>query len=352
MIRLFSGFLLIFGLVAGNASSAATVADFYRGKQIRVIAGSGIGGAYDAMARLLSRYLGQYVPGNPAVIVENMPGASGLTAANYIFNTAPKDGTVIGTFSRDIPTLAVLGLNSNVRFDPREFIWLGSPSSYANDGYLLWARADAKVKSIQDLRGPGTDQLVLASEPEGSAANDNAIFMRDVLQLKNLKIVAGYSGDAAEGLAIDRHEADAMLMGFTATSSLRPQWLKPDSGMRVLLQFARSKRLPQFPGAPTADELASDPQARALLAFSEIPFKLAWPMAAPPGLPSDRADALRSAFLAVQTDAKYLAEAQRLKLDISPIGGSELSSLIEQLYSASPEVLDRMRRLRAGSGKD
>jgi tripartite-type tricarboxylate transporter receptor subunit TctC len=125
-------------MMAASIARADPVADFYRGKQIRIVIGYGTGGAYDAMARLLGQYLPNYMPGHPAVIVENMPGAGSLAAANYLYNIAPEDGTVIGTFSRDMPVLAVLGIDPNVRFDPRRFAWLGSPSSYANDAYLLW----------------------------------------------------------------------------------------------------------------------------------------------------------------------------------------------------------------------
>jgi tripartite-type tricarboxylate transporter receptor subunit TctC len=152
-------------------------------------------------------------------------------------------------------------------------------------------------------------------------------------------------------LAVDRGEADGLLMGLTATEALRPQWLKAGSGMRVLLQFARTTRHPLFPDVPTADELATSDEARGLLGLAEVSFKLGWPMAGPPAIPRDRAQALQKAFLAVQSDPDYLADAKRQNFYLSPISGDQISALIGQLYSTPPEALNYMRRLRVTKGK-
>jgi tripartite-type tricarboxylate transporter receptor subunit TctC len=210
---------------------------------------------------------------------------------------------------------------------------------------ICCGHSDAPIKSTEDLRRPGGPRLVLASTAQGSGSNDIAVLLRDALHL-NLRIVNGYTDNAAECIAVDRREADALLMGLTATNALRPQWLRPNGGMRPLLQFARSTRYPLFPKTPTADELASDRKTKVLLAFAEVSFKLAWPVAAPPGVPSDRAKALEDAFLAVQHDPGYVAEAKRMNFDISPIDGHEISLLISQLYGSPVEALDYMRRLR------
>src|SRR5713101_2532274 len=139
---------------------ADALTEFYRGRQINLIVGYGTGGGYDVYARLLARYLGKYMPGNPGVIVQNMPGAASLRAVNYLYNAAPKDGTVVGTFARDMPLLSIMG-SPNARFDPLRLTWLGSSSSYANDAYLLLTRTDAPVKSIEDARRAGKPPLVL-----------------------------------------------------------------------------------------------------------------------------------------------------------------------------------------------
>src|SRR5215510_4723011 len=185
MARRSLGFAVAVALIAvlsvGRAR-AADVADFYRGKQINLVVGYGPGGGYDVYARLVARHLGRHVPGNPAVVVQNMPGAGSLRAVNYLANTAPRDGSVIATFSRDMPLLGILG-NPNVRFDARTFTWLGSSSSYGNDSYLLFTRTDAQVKSIADARRPGGPPLVLGGTGEGASGNDVVSVLRDALGL-------------------------------------------------------------------------------------------------------------------------------------------------------------------------
>src|SRR5262249_35596355 len=147
-------------LVAADARADA-VADFYRGKQVSIVVGYGSGGGYDVYARLFARHLGRYIPGRPTVVVQNMPGPADLRSVNYIYNPAPKDGTAIATFARDMPLIGLIGNNPNVRFDARKLTWLGSSSSYANDAYMLWVRKDSPVQSIADARRPGGPPLIL-----------------------------------------------------------------------------------------------------------------------------------------------------------------------------------------------
>lgn len=234
---------------------AAGPADFYHGKQITLVLGYGPGGGYDIYARVIAQYLGKYIPGNPTVVVQNMPGAGSIRAANYLYSGAPKDGTVIGSFGRDIPFIAVMGGNPAVQFDPAKFTWLGSPSTYANDAYLLWGRDGAVVKTVADAQRAGGPPLVVGVTAEGSTDNDVSILLRDTLGL-NLKIVSGYPDSAAISVAMERNEVDAHFLGLSAAYTERPSWLKPGSGMHVILQFARKTRHRLFPDVPTADELA------------------------------------------------------------------------------------------------
>jgi tripartite-type tricarboxylate transporter receptor subunit TctC len=332
-------------LVAARADVRAdAVADFYRGKQVKLIVGYGPGGGYDVYARLLARHLGRYIPGNPAVVVQNMPGAGSLRAANYIYVSAPKDGTVIGTFSRDMPLFALLGNNANVQFDSRKFTWLGSSSSYGNDAYLLIMRADAAVKSIEEGRRPGGPPLVLGSTGEGASGSDVPAVLRDALGL-NIKLVLGYPDSPSLNLAIDRKELEGRTTGLSSVKSSKPEWLRPSSGMQVLLQFGRAGRHPDFPDVPTARELARDDNARALIELVELPFLLSRPFVAPPGLPPDRAKALQSAFMAVHDDSQYREEAGKFQVDISPIGGEEAVLAIDRIYGAPPELHDTMRKI-------
>ena len=327
-----------------RAACADAVVDFYRGKTVQLVLGYGPGGGYDVYARIVARYLGKYIPGGPSVVVINMPGAGSLRATNFLYTTAPKDGLTIGAFARDMPLLGILGGNANVQFDPRKFTWLGSASSSANDAYLLFARKDAQVKSIKDATTPGVAPLVLAGTAEGASGNDVALLLRDAIGL-NVKIISGYPDSGAIFLAVDRNEVDGRFVGLSAVSSSKPDWLKPDGPVRALLQFGRPERHKLFPDTPTARELAKDERAGALIGLAELPYHLSRPLAAPPGVPPERAKALQVAFMAMQSDADYLKEAERLGLDVSPIDGAQALVLIERLAASPKDLLDYMRKL-------
>jgi len=341
--------ILLFALAA-TAAHAGEVADFYKGKQVKLIVGYGPGGGYDVYARLVARHLGKYIPGNPLVIVQNMPGAGSLRAVNYLYTAAPRDGTTLAAFSRDMPLLGLIGGNSNVEFDPRKFTWLGSSSSYGNDAYLMFVRKDAAVKSIADARRPGGPPLVLGGTAEGSSGNDVAAVLRDALGL-NIKQVLGYPDSNALYLAVDRKEVDGRDAGYSSVKSSHPQWLKLGSNMHVLVQFGRATRHPDFPDVPTARKLAQTDEGRALIELAEIPYRLSRPFAAPPGVPADRAKALQAAFLAVHKDPEYLKEAAKLNVDVSPIDGAEALAAINRIAAAPPALLDKMKALLAGHKK-
>jgi tripartite-type tricarboxylate transporter receptor subunit TctC len=187
-VRIFRILLAAAAVLAAAAlmrtqAGADSVADFYRGKDLTIVVGYGPGGGYDLFARLLARHLGKYIPGNPNVIVQNMPGAGSLRATNYLYNVAPKDGTTIGILASDMPLLGLLDRNSAVQFDPRKFTWLGSSSRLANDAYVLIVRKDAPVKTIEDARRPGGPDLVLGGTAEGAAGADVQKILRDALGL-------------------------------------------------------------------------------------------------------------------------------------------------------------------------
>ncbi len=341
-------------LLADSAAPAAyadDVADFYRGKQVTLIVGYSPGGGYDVYGRLLGRHIGKYIPGNPTVVVQNMPGAGSLRSANYIYSVAPRDGTTFGLFARDMALLGLIGGNPAAQFDPRKFTWLGSSSSYGNDAYVLMVRKDAPVKSIDDARRPGGPPIVIGSTAEGSSGNDVPVILRDLLGL-HIRLVAGYRDSAALFMAVDQKELDGRTVGLSAVRSAHPQWLEPGSDMRILLQFARVSRLPDFPDVPTARELAPNDSARALIELAELPYLLSRPFAAPPDVPHERAEALRAAFVAVHRDPQYLEEAAKLKVEVSPIGGDDVLRAIERISAASPELLHSMAKLLGQTSKD
>jgi tripartite-type tricarboxylate transporter receptor subunit TctC len=345
MKKLASTALLLLTIVMTFSTARADdVVDFYRGRQIDLIVGFGPGGGYDVYARLLARYIGKYIPGDPTVVVENMPGAGSLRAANYIYSVAPKDGSTFGLFARDIPLVTLLGIDPNAQFDVRKFTWLGSSSSYADDAYLLMLRKDAPVKSIADARRPGEPPMVLGGTAEGSTSDDIPVLLRDLLGL-HIKLIAGYRDSGVLFLAIDQNEVEGRTVGLSSVRSAHAQWLAPNSDMRVLLQFGRATRLPEFPDVPTARELAPDARSRAIIELAEVPYLLSRPFAAPPDLPPSRAKALRTAFLAVQKDPGYLADAAKLKVDVSPAGSEAALRAINRLATAPPDLRAALKAL-------
>ena len=347
LIRLVTAACLAFVTAAGSA--ADDVADFYKGKTVQVVVGYGAGGGYDLHARLLARHLGRHLPGRPTVVVQNMPGAGSLRAANYLYSIAPKDGTVLGIFARNMPLLGLLGGNPAVQFDPRKFTWLGSSSSYTEDAYLMFVRPGASVKSIEDARRRGGPPLVLGATGDGATGNDVAILLRDALAL-NIKLISGYPDANALFIAIERGELDGRITDMSSVRANRGHWYnKPDGqppGMRILMQFARSTRHADFPDVPTARELAPDDRARAMIEMGEMPYIMSRPFVAPPGVPEARAMALQTAFLAALKDPELLSEADKLKLGISPVGALEVLQQIDKISKLPPELLEYMRKLQ------
>lgn len=348
--RSIKAFVCIVLLVAAAAHSARAdpVGDFYHGKDIQIYVGYGAGGGYDAYARLIARHLGRHVPGQPGVVVQNMPGAGSLRVANFIFNRAPNDGTAVATFGRDMTLLGLLGGNSNVQFDPRQFTWLGSPSSEQNDAYILWTRKDARVKSLAEARVPGGPPLLLGGTADGSTETDIALLMQHTAGL-NVKIIAGYPDSNAINIALERGELEGRFIGLSAVASTQPAWLQPGSVMQPLLQFARATRHPLLPNTPTARELAYDERGRQLIELAEIPYMLSRPYVMPPNVPVDRAKAMQAAFADVCQDPEFLADAAKMQVDVSPVGPQDALRMLDRLADAPPDLKEEIRKLEAKS---
>lgn len=335
-------------LVVAVPAAADEVADFYKGRNIQVVVGYGPGGGNDVYARLLARHMGRHIPGTPGIVVQNMPGAGSLVAANHLANVAPKDGTAIGTFARNLPLASVVGGNPNIRFDARQLTWLGSASSYRDDAYILWVRPQSKVRSIADARRDGGDPLVLAGTSEGDTSYDVPVLLRQVVGL-NIKLIGGYRDSNGMFQAIEGGEVDGRVADLSSVASSRAHWLNPGA-MLTLLQFGRPTRHKDYANVPTARELARHESERSLIEMMEAPFALTRPYAGPAGIPAARAKALQTAFLAVQKDPAYVEEATRLKLDISPIGPEAVVALLN-LIAVAPEVLKADVRRFVGAAK-
>jgi tripartite-type tricarboxylate transporter receptor subunit TctC len=324
-------------VIAGPAGAA----DFYKGKTVKIIVGYSPGGGYDIYARNLGRHMGQHIPGSPNVIVQNMTGAGSLLAANYLFSRAPKDGTQFGTFARTLPLLALTGVGKNVRFVPDKFTWIGSTASYADDAYLLTIRRDKGITSVRELMGKDAKQVTFGSSNFGSTGFDVPLVLKDTLGL-NIRLVHGYPGGSAINLAITRGEMDGRTQGL---SSLRTtgDWRKE----RIpLVQFARAmSRHPDLKDVPTALELATRQEDRDLITMLETTFFMARPYAAPPGLPADRTKILRAAFTKTQKDKGYLADAEKLRIDISPKSGEEVDKIVARVMAMPKPLIARYKNL-------
>ncbi|MBX9773612.1 MAG: hypothetical protein K2Y71_04280 [Xanthobacteraceae bacterium] len=331
---------------------AQSVAEFYSGKRITITVGYGPGGGYDVFARLLARHMGKYIPGNPQMAVQNMPGAGSLTSVNYLYSVAPRDGTTFGTFARDMPMLAILGHNPNVKFDAHNFTWLGSSSNFSDDAYVMIVRDDAPVKSIDQMRKPGGPELVLGGTADGATGGDVPRILQAALGLHNLKLILGYRDSAAVFLAMERNEVSGRTTDLSAIYSTRPHWLKPGGGYRVLVQYGRRDRHPDYPNTPTARELATTAEGRSLIEFTETGLlTMSRPYAAPPDVPADRAKALREAFDATHRDQEFLADAAKAGVYVSPVTAAEVASSVATMSKASPALLQQVRQIMdAGRG--
>ena len=330
--------------VAGTATrdvAAQSVAQFYRGKTISLIVPFTTGGLNDLAGRLLAKYMPRYIPGEPTIVVQNEPSAGGLALANRFGHSVATDGTVIAAMGRALPQFQIMG-DPNAHFDPASFIWLGSVSSFRNDASLLVLNASASPKNVLDLKRPGTPTPIGANRI-GSTNMTLALIAKNVLGL-NVQIVQGFPGTNDISLAMQRHEVEGQVMDLSyILSSQRGAWQSKQ--LRPILQFARVTRLDELPDIPTAQELATNDSDRALIEFAELPFFMAAPFAAPPGVPADRAQALQSAFAQVTTDPAFLADAKTAGIDISPIAGSAISQLIVKAGRTPKDVLARFKTL-------
>jgi tripartite-type tricarboxylate transporter receptor subunit TctC len=329
---------MAFTLAAATSSATAqSVESFYKGRTTTLIVGYAPGGINDIAGRLVARHIVKFIPGHPNMVVQNMPGAGGLVTANHLYNVAEKDGSVIAGLGRAVPQLAYLG-DPNARFDPLKFTWLGSSSSYADDAYVLMLNASNPANTVADLKKPGP-AVKLGAVAAGSTNLTFAILAKEVLGL-NVDIIRGYTGAAPIFLAMQNGEVDGQVIGLGSVKAGQPH-LWNNKLVKPLVQFGRSTRLPELADVPTGRELVKNPEDKALLEFAELPFFMALPFVAPPGLPAERAKALQTAFMAMHKDAAFLAEAKKLDLDISPINGAEVKKLLEQTAKTPKTVIAR-----------
>jgi tripartite-type tricarboxylate transporter receptor subunit TctC len=323
--------------LTARPATAQSVEAFYKGRAVTMLVGTSPGGINDISARLVARHLSRFIPGNPNVIVQSNPGGGGLITANRLYLNAEKDGSVLAKLERAVPQLAIQG-NANAQFDPGKFTWLGSLSSYADDAYLLLVNADHPAKTIADLKTSGT-KVALGADNSASSNLIFAVIAKEVLGL-NVTVVRGYAGAAPLFLAMQRGELDGQMVGLSSVrTGQRDLWNR--KAFRPLMAFGRTTRHAEFPDMPIGRELTSDPAALSLIDFAELPFFMALPFAAPPDIPMDRAKALQAAFMAMCRDKAFVAEAEKLGIDMSPIDGEAILRLLARTAATPKEVIAR-----------
>jgi tripartite-type tricarboxylate transporter receptor subunit TctC len=323
-------------------ASADPVEDFYRGRNVTMVIGYSVAGGYDNYARVVARHLGNHIPGHPTVLPQNMPGAGSLRSANWLYNAAPKDGSVIGMFSRGMAMEPLIG-TSQTSFDAQKFSWLGSGTNEVST-CVTWH--ESAVKTWADaLKIPFT----VGGEGSGSDPDIFATVVRNVFGVK-LRLVSGYPGSAEVALAIERREVDGRCgWSYSSLKMQRPDWIT-NKQVNILVQLALAKT-PELPDVPLITEFATTDRQRQILRLVFSRQAMARPFTAPPGIPADRKQALRKAFADTMADPAFLDEAKQRGLEVNPVSGEEIDALIGELYRSPPDVVAEVRASIAPGAK-
>jgi tripartite-type tricarboxylate transporter receptor subunit TctC len=328
----------IAALAVGAALSASNLAahadDFYRGKTLEVVVSSGVGAdSYDSLTRLVARHIGDHLPGSPAVVVRNMPGAGGILAANELYNVSPRDGTVIGMLDQSIYETQLFKV-AGLKADVTKMNWIGRIIS--NNAVLVAWHA-AAVQKIEDAY---TKKLIICST--GSSSQLRWTMLKRLLGFQ-FQLITGYKGTGDGLIAMERGEVEALSMPWTVFRAIRAEWLR-DKQVNVLLQTGL-ERASDLPDVPRVVDLAKNDEQRQILELFSQAEKVGRSWTAPPGLPVERIAELRSAFMATMKDPAFLADAERMGVKLDPLPGTELQAIIQKSFAFSPQIVARAEAL-------
>jgi len=344
MLRVIKCFLALSPLATSQAFADA-VSDFYKGRNIDFIVGAAAGGGFDQTARPMAPFLSKYLPGKPSVVVRNMPGGAGVIMTNYLVSAASADGTVIGMGTGNIPYEPRLNMLSedgrNIRYDPKTLVYIGTPVREPQVSYV-WH--ESPVKSWEHMRSVNIRFGATA------ASGDNAIFPALANRLLGLKseIITGYRGVSEILLAIERGELDANNSAYSTVGVSRPDWQR-DGKVRYLMQFS-VERLPELKDVPSLYELVSNEDDKKMLRFFFLKFEMHRPIYAPPGVPSDRVNALRVAFDETMKDPDFLNLADKMGLGVRPLDGAGVEKLVNEIMATPQPIVDRLRKTLEDAG--
>ena len=326
--------LLLAAAAWPTSGSAQTVEDFYKGKSITMLVGAGAGGGYDTYARVFARHMPKHLPGHPAIIAKNMPAASGLAAASAIYTTADKDGATIAAFPNNVPMDPLFG-NPGARYDAQKLNWLGSIGKLQNV-CATWHTSPIKTVAAARER-----EVIVAA----AGATSNSAIMP-----KLLNTVTGYDGGGGLTMALERGEAEGICgLSWSTMKASRPHWIR-DKLLNVIVQMGLQK-LADLPDVPSALKLVTDPESRQVLELILIRQEPGRPFAAPPGVPADRLAALRRAFDATLKDGEFLADAEKVQLEIEPLTAGEIATLLASAYGAPKAIVQKAAALVEPSGR-
>jgi tripartite-type tricarboxylate transporter receptor subunit TctC len=315
---------------------AQSPAEFFKGRTIEVLIGTSAGGGYDAYARLLSRHLGKHVPGNPVVVPKNMTGGGGIRLANFLYNAAPKDGLVFGTFNRGIGFEPLLG-NKAAQFDATRFQWIGSTNDEVSICVAWHTTGIERWQQVLDR------QLVVGASGVGADSYQYPKVVNGVLGTK-FKIVTGYHGGNDIDLAMERQEVQGRCSwSWSSAKATHPTWL-PEKKFNILFQMGLSKH-PELMETPLIMDLAKTDEQRAIFKLIFGRQMMAWPFALPPGVVPERVDALRQAFTATMQDQGFLADAAKAKFEIRPVSGLTIQQLVQEIYGTSAPIVRKSMEL-------
>jgi tripartite-type tricarboxylate transporter receptor subunit TctC len=337
MVRFFASCTaVISALFVASPALAQSPEAFYRGRQITFLIGAGAGGGYDAYYRTFARHVVRHIPGNPAIVPKNMPAASGLAAANTLYGSAERDGTVIAAFPNNIPMDPLFG-NPGARYDAQKLNWLGSIGKLEN---ICATWITSPIKTI----GQAREREVIVA---GAGATSNSVIMPRVLNAllgTRFKVVAGYDPGSGMTLALEGGETEGVCgLSWSTIKAARPHWIA-DHKLNVLVQLGLMK-LAELPEVPSALDLVSDPVKKQVLELILIRQEAGRPLAAPPGVPAERLAALRRAFDETMTDPQFLAEAAKAQLEIDPLHAHEIDTLLAQAYATPRKIVRQAAEL-------
>lgn len=329
---------LRYALAAAALASAApvnaeSVEDFYKGRNVSFLVGVSQGGGYDTDLRLVARHIVKHIPGRPTPVPQNMTGATGLVMANYMYRVAPRDGSVVALLQNGLPTFQAVG-REGVQFDARELQWIGSIAPTVET--MITSKASG-VRSVEDAK---TKEVIAGSNGASGITYMYPLMMNDMLGTK-FKMVTGYQGSGQLNLALERGEVDARNNSWTSIKSTKPNWIK--DGLVHVIVYSGPKQ-DDLPGVPHFEDLITNPEDRAVARVVTAGGRLGRPFTVAPGVPADRVEALRAAFVAMLKDPEFLKDAESLRIEPQPISHQELKKVIDDLFATPDHLKQRARK--------